>query len=152
MGKVVRKYILLLSGVLENDEGLIQEALLSNEKGTFIDAGAKIAKTKYKVLERFRGYTLVEACPLTFIKWQMRAHFWHLGNPLAIDEIYASARPILLSSFKRKYKVKLDSIEKPLIDRLTLHCGEISFDGKTFNAPLPKDFEITLKHLRKYYK
>ena len=80
-----------------------------------------------------------------------------LRTSLAIDDEYGSSDPIMLSSFKRKYKEKAGTPEKPLINRLTLHASELTLTlpGKkekmTFNAPLPKDFEITLKQMRKYY-
>jgi 23S rRNA pseudouridine955/2504/2580 synthase/23S rRNA pseudouridine1911/1915/1917 synthase len=82
----------------------------------------------------------------------MRLHFWHAGTPLAIDEIYATTEPILLSSFKRRYKPKEDIEEKPLINRLTLHATQLTILQKTYEAQLQKDFEITIKQLKKYYR
>ncbi|MDR2860762.1 MAG: RNA pseudouridine synthase, partial [Elusimicrobiota bacterium] len=125
---VIRTYILLLSGVVEKDEDIIEEPILVSERDIAIDPYGEKASTKYKILEKFRGYTLVEACPLTQIKHQIRLHFWNLGNPLAIDPLYASGDPIFLSSFKRNYKMKTDGLEKPLISRLTMHCSEIKLN------------------------
>jgi 23S rRNA pseudouridine955/2504/2580 synthase/23S rRNA pseudouridine1911/1915/1917 synthase len=147
---VVEKYILLLSGTLENDEGIIDEPILADEKKISIAAHGFEAKTRFEVLEKFKRWTLVKAYPLTHIKHQLRLHFWKLGNPLAIDPLYASASPIFLSSFKRKYKAKTDGREKALIDRLTMHLAEIELGGIKLQAALPDDFEITIKQMRKF--
>ncbi|MDR1952326.1 MAG: hypothetical protein LBQ37_02280 [Elusimicrobiota bacterium] len=159
-GKVLRKYIVLLSGTLENDEEIIEKkVLISRDEIQIMPYGQRVA-VKYKVMEKFRGYTLIEAYPLTQIKRQIRLLFWSIGNPLAIDKEYSSGEPIFLSSFKRNYKMKEGVKEKPIISRLTLHCSEIEFeipklsDKKKYSlkAQMPKDFEITIKQMRKYYR
>lgn len=148
--RVVEKYILLLSGRVENESGTIDEPILDDGRKIFIAPHGFEAKTRFEVLERFRRWTLVEAYPLTHIKHQIRLHFCKLGNPLAIDPKYASPSPILLSSFKRKYRAKVDGKEKPLIERLTMHLAEIKIVGKVFAAPLADDFEIAIKQMRKF--
>jgi len=161
--QVSKKYIALLSGVLEDDEGTINKRILVSDRQVTIDITGKESITDYKVLERFKGYTLVEANPKTGRRHQIRVHFWSIGHPLAIDAEYGTADPLLLSSLKRKYKEKTGHQEKPLMDRLTLHAAELTINYEsrltsdesktmTFTAPLPKDFEITLKQLRKYWK
>jgi len=154
--KVHKKYIALLSGVLEENEGTINKPILISGRKVSIDITGKESITNFKVLERFKSYTLVEAMPLTCGRRQIRAHFWSLGHPLAIDAEYGVADPIMLSGLKRKYKSKMGEDEKPLISRLTLHAKALTLTllssgkGKTFEAPLPKDFELTLKQLKKY--
>ncbi|MDR0724011.1 MAG: RluA family pseudouridine synthase [Endomicrobium sp.] len=153
---IVRKYIVLLSGFVQDDEGEIKKPILALKDGISIDITGKEAITKFKVLERFKSYTLVEALPITSVKHQLRLHFWSMGNPLAIDGKYGIDEPILLSSLKRKYKHKKGQQERPLISRLTLHLESLTFkvpntnEEKTFKCFLPKDFEITLKKLEKY--
>jgi pseudouridine synthase, RluA family len=155
--QVKKKYLALLSGVLEDEEGIIDKPILISKREVSIDDSGKKSVTNFKVLERFKGYTFVQAQPQTGRRHQIRIHFWSLGHPLVIDAEYGSADPILLSSLKRKYKEKDGIKEKPLIDRLTLHAASLSLTlpgsakMQTFDAPLPKDFEITLKQLRKYY-
>ncbi|MDR2351108.1 MAG: RluA family pseudouridine synthase [Endomicrobium sp.] len=154
--QVYKKYIALLSGVLEENEGTINKPILISGRDVSIDLTGKESITKFKVLERFKSYTLVEAMPLTCRRHQIRIHFWSLGHPLAIDAEYGVSDPIMLSGLKRNYKVKKYETEKPLISRLTLHAQSLTLTlpssgiGKTFEAPLPKDFELTLKQLKKY--
>jgi 23S rRNA pseudouridine955/2504/2580 synthase/23S rRNA pseudouridine1911/1915/1917 synthase len=156
--KVHKKYIALLSGVLEDDEGAINKPILISGKDVSIDITGKESITNFKVLERFKSYTLVQALPLTGRRHQIRIHFWSLGHPIAIDGEYGVSEQIVLSAIKRNYKLKNGKEEKPLISRLTLHAASLKFalpgteKEKTFESPLPKDFEITLKQLRKYGK
>jgi 23S rRNA-/tRNA-specific pseudouridylate synthase len=90
-----------------------------------LDMTGKESITNFKVLKRFKSYTLVEALPLTGRRHQIRIHFWSLGHPLAIDNEYGTADPILLSSLKYNYKIKCGENEKPLISRLTLHAAAL---------------------------
>ncbi|MDR1196444.1 MAG: RluA family pseudouridine synthase [Endomicrobium sp.] len=156
--EIKKKYIALLSGVLEDEEGVIDKPILISGRDVSIDETGKKSVTNFKVIERFKGYTLVEAQPQTGRRHQIRIHFWSLGHPLAIDAQYGGAEPIYLSSVKRKYKEKKGMEEKPLINRLTLHAAALTLtvadknEKMTFEAALPKDFELTLKQLRKYYK
>ncbi|MDR0977516.1 MAG: RluA family pseudouridine synthase [Endomicrobium sp.] len=154
--KVYRKYIALLSGVLEESGGTIRKHVLISGRDVSINAAGKETVTNFKILEKFKSYTLVEAVPLTSVRNQIRLHFWSLGHPLAVDSEYGIADPVMLSSFKRRYKFKKNGNEKPLISRLTLHAEVLSLmlhstgQIKTFESPLPKDFELTLKQLKKY--
>ena len=60
----------------------------------------------------------------------------------------------MLSGLKRGYKGRTD--EKPLITRLALHAGSLTFthpltkEKLTLASPLPNDFEVALKYLRKF--
>lgn len=152
--KVKKKYLALLSGVLEDEEGTIDKPILVSGRDVSIDDTGKKSVTNFKVLERFKGYTFVQAEPQTGRRHQIRIHFWSLGHPLAIDAEYGTSDPMMLSALKRHYKTK--DIEKPLISRLTLHAAALTLtlpgtnETRTFEAALPKDMEITLKQLRKY--
>jgi 23S rRNA pseudouridine955/2504/2580 synthase/23S rRNA pseudouridine1911/1915/1917 synthase len=154
--KVHKKYIALLSGVLEEDKGVISKPILISGRDVSIDIEGKESITNFDVTERFKSYTLVEAMPLTGRRHQIRIHFWSIGHPLAIDSKYGVADPMMLSRLKRGYKAKKGEEEKPIISRLTLHAASLTFallqTGKeqTFKSPLPKDFELALKQLRKY--
>ncbi|MDR0956707.1 MAG: RluA family pseudouridine synthase [Endomicrobium sp.] len=156
--QICRKYIALVSGVLDKDEGTINKPILVSDGTVSINIRGKESITNFKVLERFKSYTLIQVWPVTRRKHQVRIHLWSLGHPLAIDNEYGISEPILLSSFKRNYKMKNGETEKPLIKRLTLHIASLTLilseTGKeqSFAASLPKDFEITLKQLRKYGK
>ena len=154
--KVRRIYHVLVNGVMDNAEGEIDKNLLVNEQTTSVnDRGIK-SVTKYKVLEQFKSFAFVEVYPLTTRKNQIRAHFWSIGNTLAIDKIYGSEEPILLSNLKRRYKGITK--EKPLLKRLPMHLSQIEIllpnnkEKSVFLSQLPNDIQLTLKQLRKYNK
>ena len=74
------------------------------------------------MFERFRGYTLLEVRPQTGRSHQIRVHVQAIGHPLAIDPLYGSSEPLLLSALKPSYRPKAGAVEHPLMARLTLHA------------------------------
>jgi 23S rRNA pseudouridine1911/1915/1917 synthase len=159
---VNKVYLALITGHLRNKEGRIDLPLSENEKvpGTMkVDyENGKRSITEYRVLEEFENYSLVEVRPLTGRMHQIRVHFKAIGHPLAIDSVYGGREEIFLSEIKKKYKVKEDEAERPLMNRLTLHALKLGFfhfrkkEYVEFEAKLPKDFESLIRQLRKYSK
>ncbi len=157
---VNKVYLALIIGHLRNKHGRIDIPISENLKvpGTMkVDyESGKRSITEYKVLEEFEDFSLLEVRPLTGRMHQIRVHFKAIGHPLAIDPIYGGRQGIFLSEIKRKYKSKVDEVEKPLMSRLTLHAFKLGFfhfrkkEYVEFEAKLPKDFESLLKQLRKY--
>ena len=154
--KVKKIYHILVNGVIDNIEGEIDNKLVVNEQTTSVNDKGITAVTKYKVLEQFKSFAFVEVYPLTTRKNQIRAHFWSIGNTLAIDKIYGSEEPILLSNLKRRYKGITK--EKPLLKRLPMHLSQVELflpankEKSIFSSELPDDIQLTLKQLRKYNK
>ena len=153
--KVKKTYHILVNGILE-EEGTIDKNLVVNNQNTIVNEKGIKSITKYKVIEQFKDFAFVEVYPVTTHKNQIRAHFWSIGNTLAIDKIYGSEEPILLSNLKKRYKGL--STEKPLLKRMPMHLSKIELllpDNKEKNifiSELPKDIQLTLKQLRKYNK
>jgi 23S rRNA-/tRNA-specific pseudouridylate synthase len=118
-------------------------------------SSGKSCQTTYKVLERFRHYCFVEVHPLSGRLHQIRVHMASLGCPVVGDRFYGSGDMILLSHIKKKYKPSRDG-EKPLMGRLALHAFRMTVQHPTgghpvaMEAPLHKDFELSLKNLRRY--
>ena len=127
---------------------------------TLIDPeNGKPAVTAFRVLERFghgdARYALVEARPETGRTHQIRVHLMALGTPVAVDALYGSPTPILLSAIKKQYRGDVET-ERPLLDRLGLHASLLEiqhpFTGNMLQieAPYPKDIAATLNQLRKH--
>jgi 23S rRNA pseudouridine955/2504/2580 synthase/23S rRNA pseudouridine1911/1915/1917 synthase len=154
--QVCKKYAALISGNFRECDGTIEKSILVSKTKSSISAKGKKTVTKFKVLEKFRQYSLIEIETYNSIRKQIRLHLQSEGHPILIDGEYGSSEPLFLSSFKRNYKPKTSEQEKPLISRLALHLQELSFNlyskKEKFIAHLPKDFQVTLKQLKKYAK
>lgn len=163
-GKVEKKYIALVSGILAQDQGTIEMSLVKigskassrfNAKlpvtsygpekplgglGPF--AGLPVTKikgavTNYKVLKRHKEYTLVEVMPKTGRMHQIRVHFASINHPVACDKLYG-----------RKSKKC-----PPGLARHFLHASYLKFRLKhalmEFESPLAGDLASTLDELAK---
>lgn len=158
--KVKKTYLAVTQGVIPVDEGKIELPIgedTNNPQKVKIDfRDGKQSITEYKVLERFKNYTYVEASPLTGRRHQIRIHFATIGYPLVADSLYSEKDKLFLSELKPNYKFKKNKKEKPIISRTALHSYKIQFyhfrkkQNLEFVAEPPKDFQLLLKYLRKY--
>lgn len=176
--KTVRKTYLALVVVLPSDEAMKVVKPVRDESGmlpgeftlelalgqderqpgrmrVFKGRGGKPSVTDFRVLERFGKFALVECRPQTGRTHQIRVHLAAAGAPILNDPFYGNPEiQLLLSGLKRRYKGREE--EKPLINRLALHASElalthpVSREPVTMHAPLPRDFEVALKYLRKF--
>ena len=113
------------------------------------------AQTAYRVIERFRGYTVLAAFPRAGRTHQIRVHLAARGFPLAVDPLYGRQSELLLSRIKPDYRRKRGLPETPLLGRLSLHARRLGFRSPAagpvaVESPLPKDLEIVLGKLRRY--
>ncbi len=145
--KVAKKYLALVFGTPKEKEGEINAAIgrvgmkqvtLKRGRGYKKVTKTREAKTKYKVLEEFDGYSLLEASPKTGRTHQIRVHFAHIGHPVVGDKKYASKKMMEKMSVKRHF----------------LHAFKLDFflkNGKKlhFEADIPEDFKNILKGLEK---
>lgn len=154
----VEKYYLgIVQGTLPQKKGVIEEPIMEHPggKGMMIHAKGKPSITEYESLEEYGIYSLVQFKIHTGRTHQIRLHMKHIGHPIACDELYGDPKPILLSSFKKKFKLsKHDEEERPLFSRLALHSYELKFkdqDNKNIDlkAELPKDMRAFLQQLKK---
>jgi 23S rRNA pseudouridine955/2504/2580 synthase/23S rRNA pseudouridine1911/1915/1917 synthase len=154
-------YLGLVMGTVMQEEGTIEapvEQHLAIPGKMRIGKNGKQSVTHFKVIERLRGFTWMEFGLETGRTHQIRVHMKHLEHPLVCDPLYGSAEPVLLSSFKKKFKLSKDaSIEKPLLDRLALHASSIllkGMDGRELilKAALSKDLQVAMIQMRKFAK
>ena len=94
-----RKYVAVVEGVIPDDEGVVKSYLAETAQfevySTQDPTNGQLAITRYKVLKRSSGYTLVELELDTGRKNQIRVHMKDLGHPIVGDRKYgASSSPI----------------------------------------------------------
>jgi 23S rRNA pseudouridine1911/1915/1917 synthase len=146
VGKI---YNAILCGELARDSGEIRAAIArhpTHRKRMAVrdDDSGRAAHTGYRVLERLNSATFVEAQLHTGRTHQIRVHFQFLGHPLVGDVTYGARQ--------NKKLVELTGYEPP---RVMLHARELSFihprteKEMSFEAPLPEDFRVALKSLRR---
>jgi 23S rRNA pseudouridine1911/1915/1917 synthase len=135
--RVERRYLALVEGVVEREQGRIEAPIIRLEdrsrKRTVSPAGQPAA-TNYTVQERYPRHTFLQLRPETGRTHQIRVHLSFIGHPVCGDDLYGRT--------------------SPLIARQALHAGEISFlHPRTglplaLTAPLPGDMRAALDILR----
>lgn len=117
--QVKKKYIALVSGWPTRNNGIINNKIEGME-----------AVTKYSLINKKQGYSVLEAEPVTGRTNQIRIHFKFIGNPILGERKYAFGK-----DFKIKFK------------RTALHARELSFThpvtGKfiQLKASIPEDMK-----------
>jgi 23S rRNA-/tRNA-specific pseudouridylate synthase len=106
--------------------------------------------THLRVLERFDSYTLVEACPETGRRHQIRAHLAALGFPIAGDDLYGNrlSSPIDRSSTDSSQESLPGDLSLALHARALEFTHPIHGDRLWLEAPYPMQFQNTLRGLR----
>ncbi len=154
----VRKcYHTLVGGVHHFDGHEIDLPLMitSNKKVFVNKREGKPSKTLVYTEEVFRNYTLLGCEPVSGRMHQIRVHLAAIKCPIVGDKLYGG-EDIMLSRIKRKYKMSERKDEQPINHGYLLHAYSLSFqhprsgEEVSFSAPHPKNFEVTLKVLRKY--
>lgn len=134
-----REYVALVHGVIKEDAGTIDAPLgrsPKDRKKQAVVADGRHAVTHFKVLKRYRHYTLVSCRLETGRTHQIRVHMKYIGHPLAGDPLYGPRKTL---PGKGQY----------------LHARLLGFKhprtGKqlTFTAPLPAYFQQMLNKLDK---
>jgi 23S rRNA pseudouridine1911/1915/1917 synthase len=146
VGKI---YNAILCGDLSRGSGEIRAAIARHpthrkRMAVWDDDSGRAAHTSYRVLERLHSATFVEAQLHTGRTHQIRVHFQFLGHPLVGDMTYGARQ--------NKKLAELTGFEPP---RVMLHARELSFihprteKEMSFESPLPEDFRVALKSLRR---
>lgn len=98
--KVIKRYLALIVGKVKENQGNIETLIGRSPKNrkkqkVYLplepkSKGKRLRKaiTEYKILERFKDYTLIEVIPKTGRKHQIRVHFSNLFHPIAGDKLY----------------------------------------------------------------
>ena len=153
--KVRKQYLCLVHGKVLEGDGVIdakltrspndrrkQKAFSPGTAGEDAAREARLdsarqARTKYRVVERFPAYTLLEMTPETGRKHQIRAHLAFIHHPIAGDKLYGFKGQTAPVGLNRQF----------------LHASQINLpmpngSTKEFRSLLPKDLQNVLDNLR----
>ncbi|WP_368487856.1 RluA family pseudouridine synthase [Clostridium sp. BJN0013] len=88
---MTREYIALVEGIVKEEEGSLDKPIGRHKKDKIKMAVAEDGKkaiTHYKVIKRFKDYTLVKCILETGRTHQIRVHMCYLGHPIVGDPVY----------------------------------------------------------------
>ena len=148
---ISRKYLALVVGEPISG-GKIDEPLGRHPrfrtKQAVIKKG-KNALTFYKIVEKYQGYSLLEASLSTGRTHQIRVHFSYLGYPIVGDNTYGG---------KRKFPAGISEMTREKISqfpRQALHASKLQFrhpqtgNKVSLHAPLPRDMSDLISFLKR---
>jgi len=137
---VKRIYIALTEGIIKQDTGTIDKPIgrhpVHRKKMAIVENG-KRAVTHFKVLERFKENTLIEARLETGRTHQIRVHMASIGHPLVGDPVYGYK--------KQKFNLKGQALHAKVLGFIHPRTGKYM----EFSSPLPDYFEELIEKLRK---
>ncbi|MFH1519212.1 MAG: RluA family pseudouridine synthase [Candidatus Omnitrophota bacterium] len=125
--KVKKKYIAFIKGNLGNKKGIWEGEIIDRE-GRIFGEKAKVAKTIYRVLKDFVGWSLVEFIPITGRTNQLRIQAAKVNHPILGESKYAFRRDFSsIGAFSAKGGPASGWGVKVKFRRLALHAFYLRF-------------------------
>ncbi|PWK28803.1 23S rRNA pseudouridine955/2504/2580 synthase [Arcicella aurantiaca] len=155
--EVAKRYHAVVNGAHDFEMISVYLPIAQKRDGTQVTIDrqkGKEAETIFNTIKAYRNHTLVECMPITGRMHQIRIHLVCLKAPIVCDPTY-DGDMIYLSDLKRKFNLKKETEELPLIKRVALHARSLTFklmndEVVTIEAPYPKDFDVLVKQLDKF--
>lgn len=133
-----RIYLALVEGVVKQNSGTIDTFIGRSDKNRTMMAvkpDGRRAVTHYKVVKRYKDYTLMEFSLETGRTHQIRVHTKYLGHPIVGDPVYG-------------YKTQKFKLNGQLLHAFRLELTHPkSGERMVFEAPLPDYFRSVLTKL-----
>ena len=145
--KASKRYLALVKGEI-NQDGEINVPLEKNAKNgrVYVNENGKSSLTKYKVVKKLNGYTLLEVELLTGRTHQIRAHMAYIDHPVVGDSKYGDF------SFNKEIENKYGFKNQFLVAyQLCFHSLDNNLkylSKKKFEIPLPKELSDLLNKLQ----
>ena len=155
-----RKYVALVWGAMENDEGRIEGHIGRSTKDrlqmTVYPNGecGKSAVTHYRTIERLGYVSLVECVLETGRTHQIRVHMKHIGHTLFNDERYGGDQILRGTTFAKYRQFVQNCFE--ICPRQALHAKTLGFihprtgEEMFFDTEVPSDMTNLVERWRQY--
>lgn len=136
---ISKRYLALVKGEISKD-GEINVPLLKNSKSQRVSVSneGKPSITRYKVVETFKGYTLLEVELLTGRTHQIRVHMAYINHPVVGDSKYGDYE--LNKEIESKYGFKNQFLEAYQLDFHKLNNPLKYLSGRSFKISLKDEF------------
>lgn len=136
--EIKKIYVGLTHGVIRENRAVIDKPIRqfgSGRMGVDPERG-KASVTEFRVKERFRSHTLIDAYPFSGRRHQIRVHLYSIGHPIVGDLRYGD------KELQQDY------------GRLMLHGRSITFklltsEVVTVESPLPEGLKDFIQRIRK---
>jgi 23S rRNA pseudouridine1911/1915/1917 synthase len=92
--RVEKRYLALVDGVVEQDEGTVTISIgrFAEKKHWDVKTDGKASETRFRVVRREHDSTLLELEPVTGRTNQLRIHCAHIGHPI-VGDVQRGGRP-----------------------------------------------------------
>ena len=139
-----KQYLALVKGAWDKKWRLVTEPLLKNSQNSIVKVSSdgKPSQTRFRIVQRYQGATLLEASPLTGRTHQIRVHCACKGHNIACDDRYGD-------------QIFTNEMQKLGLNRLFLHAAHITFyhpvleKKMTASAPLCEKLTSLLEKLKR---
>jgi 23S rRNA pseudouridine1911/1915/1917 synthase len=134
-----RLYYALVEGEIDDAHFIIEAPIgrsNKNRKKMAVVSDGKDAKTEFKIVKRFSGYTLLQAKLYTGRTHQIRVHLAYINHPIVGDQLYGK---------KNKFNIKHQMLHAYQLELIHPTTGK----KVVFNAELPDDFKDLIKQIER---
>jgi 23S rRNA pseudouridine955/2504/2580 synthase len=155
--EVQKEYHAVVNGLHDLDSISVFLPIAPLKDGTAVRIDklrGKIAETLFFTIKKYTRHTLMKCMPITGRMHQIRVHLQCLKAPIVCDPTYGGEM-VFLSDIKRKFNLKNETEELPLMKRVALHAHTIKFldiNGEKIEimAEYPNDFQVLVNQLEKF--